>query len=132
MPRYSFKKMPLLTRSFIICGCSLILSLMLCIFASIIAKSSNNPSENLSLYGEICFLITMLFCGFSGAKTAVESRFASGIIPAAIMLAIIFATSLCFGGTSFMKEFILAIIGAVIAAAGAFMGAKEKKRGRRK
>ena len=132
MPRHTFNKMPLMARSFIICATSIILSLLLCIFASIIAKNSENPTKHLSLYGEICFVVSMLFCGFAGAKTAADHRFSSGIIPSAIMLAIIVAASIGFGGASFTKELILAVIGAVISVFGALIGAKEKRRSRRK
>lgn len=132
MPKHSFKKLPMGARCAIVVGITVIFSLVLCLIMSAVAQSSDDPTKNLTLYGEIAYLASMLFCGFLGAKTAEEKRFASGMISSAAMLLIVVSASIIFGGESFIKELLLALLGAFVSSVGSLMGAREVKRKRRR
>ncbi|MBQ6614445.1 MAG: TIGR04086 family membrane protein [Clostridia bacterium] len=133
MPKHSFSKLPPFARYLTVSGISLLFASLLCLVMSFVAKSSGDPTANLSLYGEIIFALSMLFCGFTGAKSGSENKLLSGILSSALLLLIVFAVSLLFSGeTSVAKEIILALIGSATACAGAFLGSSEKKRRRKR
>lgn len=132
MPRHTLDKISLPIRTVIVCTASLILSLLLCLIASIVSKNSDDPTSHLTLYGEICFLMSMLFCGFSGAKIAKEKRFASGMLSGTAILIVIFVLSLFLSHERFLKRIIILALGAFASATGSALGASEKKRKRRK
>ncbi|MBQ4557299.1 MAG: hypothetical protein IJA60_06610 [Clostridia bacterium] len=132
MPKNTLEKMSLPIRTAITVGASLLFAFIICIIISAVAFLSDDPTKNLTLYGEIAFCITMLFCGFLGARIASDKRFASGVIASGIMLLIVITASIVFGGESFVKELILALLGAFIASVGAAIGSREKKRRRKR
>lgn len=132
MPKHSFSKMSLLARCAIVTAISVVFAFALCMIMSAISMASDDPTKNLTLYGEICFGASMFFCGFLGAKTAAEDRFANGIISAGMMLVVVIAASIVFGGDSFLKEVIIAVLGLIASAAGAALGSRETKRKRRR
>lgn len=133
MPKHSFSKLPPFVRYLAIAAISLLFALSLCMIMSAVAKSSTDPTANLSLYGEITFAVSMLFCGFVGAKCGSESKLLSGILSSAILLLSVLAVSLFFSGeTSVAKEIIVVAIGSASAALGAFAGASEKRRRRKR
>ncbi|MBQ4599887.1 MAG: DUF3792 family protein [Clostridia bacterium] len=131
MPKKAFEKLTLTARTALVVGVTLLLALLCCLLLAFVAGRSEDPTANLTLYGEIAFALSMLFCGFLGAKLAPEQRFVSGLVASGILLLLVIAASVAFGGTSFVKEAILAALGAFVAAAGALLGAKEQKRRRK-
>ena len=132
MSKRTFDKLPSPARYLTVVGTSLITAVCLCLIMSGVAASSPNPTANLSLYGNIAFVISMFVCGFLGAKAATEGKFLCGILSAALMLTVIVAASIVFGGVSFSKETLLACIGVAAAIIGALLGAREKKRKRKR
>lgn len=132
MPKRSFEKMTAPARYLIIIGAAVIFALVGCIVMSAVSLRLDDPTAHLSFFGEIIFVLTMLICAFLGAKTAPESKFFCGMICSAILLLAVVAASVALGGTSFIKEVIIASVGVVAAISGALMGAKEKKRKRKR
>ena len=132
MPKHTFEKMSLPLRTAITAGVSLIFAFILCLIMSAVANASDDPTKNLTLYGEIAYGLSMLFCGFLGSRLAGENRFVCGVTAGGIMLLTIIALSIIFGGESFMKALILALLGAFIASVGAALGSREKKRKRKR
>ncbi|MBE6678989.1 MAG: hypothetical protein E7598_00535 [Ruminococcaceae bacterium] len=132
MPKHSFKKLSLAARCAIVAAITVAFALSLCMIMGAVAFASEDPTKNLTLYGEICFLLSMFFCGFVGAKTAGESRFASGIFASGIVLLLVIAASVAFGGDSFIKELTMAALGVAVSASGAALGSRETKRKHRR
>ena len=132
MPKHSFKKLSMLARCAIVLGATIMFAFFLCLIMGAVAQSSDNPAENLTLYGEAAYLASMLFCGLVGAKIADEKKFASGVLSSGIMLFCIICASIIFGGDSLIKELLLALLGAFISAVGSLLGAREGKRKRRR
>lgn len=128
MPKHSFSKMSLPARCAMVTVISVVFAFALCMIMSAVSMASDDPTKNLTLYGEICFGASMCFCGFLGAKTAAENRFASGIISGGMMLILVIAASIVFGGESFVKEAIIAVLGFITSAAGAALGSRETRR----
>ncbi len=128
MSKRSFDKLPLSVRIAITVGITLVFALILCLIFCAIANAGDDPTANLTLYGEIAFGMTMLFCGFIGAKGAPDQKFMCGVAAAGAVLLLVIAMSVVFGGDSFAKEAILAGLGAFLAAGGALLGAKEPSR----
>lgn len=131
MPKNALEKLTLTARTALVVGVTLLFALLCCLVLAFIAGRSEDPTAHLTLYGEIAFALSMLLCGFLGAKLAADKRFISGLVASGVMLLLVIAASIAFGGTSFVKEAILAALGAFVAAAGALLGAKEQKRRRR-
>ena len=132
MPKRSFKKLSMGTRCAIVVGISIIFSIILCVVMGAVANSSEDPAKNLTLYGEICFSSSMWFCGFLGAKTASENKFAAGMLSSASFLLVIVITSIFFGTNDFVKALLLALLGLFLSATGSLIGAHEPKRKRRR
>lgn len=130
MPKRFIQKLPLIARAAIADGLSLLLAFVLCLLFAAIAMTSSDPTANLSLYGEILFLLSMLFCGFLGAKLSAENRFLGGMTAAGGLLLLIVIASLIIGTDSGSLFFVLSALGAFFGAIGALFGAKEKKRRR--
>ena len=131
MPKHVFEKLPFFARCAIAAGVSAIFSIICCLAMSAIAFSGEDPTENLTLYGEVCYGITMLFCGFIGAKMGGETRFACGIASGGVLLLAIIISSFVLGGSGFARRFVLAALGALFASVGAILGSKAKKRRRK-
>lgn len=131
MPKHALEKLSLPMRTALVVGVTLVFALLACLIFAFVAGRSEDPTANLALYGEIAFALSMLLCGFLGAKIAFDKRFVSGLTAGGILLLLVIAASVAFGGTSFVKEVILAVLGAFIASMGALLGAKEKKRRRK-
>ncbi len=131
MPKNTLEKLSLTARTALVVGVTLLFALLCCLLLAFVAGKSEDPTAHLTLYGEIAFALSMLLCGFLGARIAVDRRFVSGLLAGGIVLLLVIAGSIALGGTSFVKEAILAALGAFIAAAGALLGAKEKKRRRK-
>ena len=133
MSKHGFSKLPAFARYLTAMGISFLFALVLCLVMSAVAKGSEDPTANLSLYGEIIFALSMLFCGFTGAKSGTDNKLTDGILSSSLLLLTVLAASLLFSGeTSFAKEITLAIIGYATAILGAFLGATEKKRRRKR
>lgn len=132
MPKTTISKLPIAARTAISIAAAILFALCACLLISAAAQMSEDPTAHLSLAGEIAFMLSMLLCGFLGAKFSSESRFACGLLAAGILLLFVIAASVAFGGTSFVKEVILAILGAFFAALGSLLGAREKKRKRKR
>ena len=133
MQKHSFSKLPALARHLLAVCLSLLFSLILCLVMSAVAKRSSDPTAHLSLYGEIIFAFSMFFCSFVGAKSSADKKLLDGLLSSALLLLITFAVSLSFSGeTSFAKEAALMLIGSATATLGAFSGATEKKRRRKR
>ncbi len=132
MPKHSFGKMPFAARTAIVVAITVAVALILCLIMAAVALRSDDPTKNLALYGEICFGISMLICGFMGAKTSDERRFLGGIAAGGIMMLIVVAASIIFGGDGLLKEVILAALGFVICTFGAVLGSREPAHRRRR
>ena len=131
MSRHASSKLSGVTRHAISVGVSLATAICLCMIISCILTSSEDPTKNLSLYGNSVFVISMFLCGFVGSKLATESRFLSGMLSSMLHLIIIVTASIVLGGSDFMRELTLALIGVGAALLGSLVGAKEKKRKRK-
>lgn len=132
MHKHSINRLPSFVRYMAVTGMSLLFAVVCSLIMSAVAMGSEDPTKNLKLYGEIIFVISMLFCGFSGAKIAVDAKILCGILSAALMLLITVSASLALGGSLLLKEAALAAIGAVAALSGAALGSREKKRKRKR
>lgn len=132
MPKNLFKKMSPTMRYATVMGISVIFALAACLIAAAIASKSDDPAKNLTLYGEICFGLTAFVCGFVGAKLGEENRFASGLLASTLLIIIITVISIFIGGSQFSKKALLFTLGIIMSAIGAVIGAKEKKRKRKK
>ena len=86
MSKRSLGKLPLSVRTAITVGITLVFALILCLIFCAVANAGEDPTANLSLYGEIAFGLTMLFCGFIGAKSAPDQKFMCGIMAAGAVL----------------------------------------------
>ena len=130
MPKRTFDKLTFPARAAIGAGVGIISALAVSLLFSLVAILSKDPTANLTLYGEISLLCAMLICGFFGARIGGDQKLASGLISAgiltvlALMLALIFADDVA-------KALILAALGIFVAAAGAALGSREKRRKRR-
>ncbi len=131
MPKNIFGKLSFTARVAICICITVIFALTCCLGFAAAASAAEDPGKSLLLYGEICFCLTMLFCGFFGARTGGDRRFVGGITSSGIMLLTIAALSLLFDGTSTVKSLVLILLGAFFASLGALLGSKEKKRKRR-
>ncbi len=130
MPKKSLRKLPLLLRTAIAVGSALLLAFFLSLLLAAIAMSCSDPTANLTLYGEILFLLSILLCGFLGARLAAENRFLGGLAAVGELLLLTVIASLVIGTDSGNLFFVLAALGAFFGAIGALLGAKEKKRSR--
>ena len=131
MPKHMFEKVSFSARCAICAGISALFAFVCCLVMAAIANASDDPTKNLTLYGEICYGVTMMFCGFLGAKMGGEKRFACGAVSSGVLLLAIVISSFALGGNTFARKFVLAAIGALIASVGAILGSKTKKRRRR-
>ena len=132
MRKNSLSNLPPFVRYMVVSGSSLIFASVCSLIMGAVALASEDPTENLTLYGEIIFILSMFFCGFLGAKVAVDAKILCGILSAMLMLMIVIAASLAFGGVIIPKALIIAAIGAVAALSGAAIGSREKKRRRQR
>lgn len=132
MPKHTLEKMSLTVRTAITVGVTVVFAFILCLIMSAVANASDDPTKDLTLYGETAYGLSMLFCGFLGARLAADKRFICGVTAGGIMLLLVIALSIVFGGESFVKELILALLGAFIASVGAALGSREKKRKRKR
>jgi len=132
MPKNKLDRLPAFARYAIVTGSSLVFAVCCCMIMSAIALKSENPTANLALYGEIIFLASMTFCGFTGAKTATEGKLLCGLLSAALMLAIVTGACIAIGEAELLKAAILIVSGALCALLGSLIGAKEKRRKRKK
>ena len=131
MSRTTLSKLPIATRTLIVLGVSILFAACGCLLACAALFASEDPIAHVSLCGEGAFVLTMLFCGCFGAKISAQDRFLSGMLGASVLLLFIIVLSVIFGGTSFVREVLLALLGAFFAATGALLGSREKKRRRK-
>ncbi len=132
MSKRFLNKLPFAAAAALTAGFGCLLSLILCLLFAAAASAAEDPTAHLSLYGEIVFALSMLFCGFVGARLCDGERFLRGILAGAILLLIAITGSFAFGGTSsFAKIAVLCGVGAFLCCCGAVLGAKEPKRKRR-
>ncbi len=132
MSKRTLEKLPPVTLSALAAAACCLFALLLCLLFAAAASSLDDPTAHLALYGEIVFAVTMLLCGFVGAKLAPDARFLCGMLAGGILLLLTIAASFAFGGGNFAKSAVLCGIGVFLAAVGALLGAKEPKRKRRK
>lgn len=132
MPKTTLSKLPLVTRTALAVTATTLFALLVCLLVSAVAQTSDDPTAHLSLAGEIVCMLSMVLCGFLGAKLSAENRFACGLLAAGCLLLLVIAASIAFGGTNFLKEVLLAVLCAFFAALGALVGAREKKRKRKR
>ena len=132
MPKHTFAKMTMTARTALAVGVTLIFALLCCLAFTLAAMASEDPTAHLSLYGEIAFALSLLFCGFFGAKIAADQRFTAGLLAAGVLLLAVIAASVAFGGSNFVKEVLLALLGCFMGALGALLGAKEPRRRRKR
>ncbi|MBQ5389900.1 MAG: YrzE family protein [Clostridia bacterium] len=130
MPKHLFGKLTLTARTALTVGIAMLFAISCCLLFCFVAKYSEDPTANLQLFGEIAFALSMLFCGFLGAKLAGENRFAAGMLASGVMLLPVTAAAVVCS-TSFVRSAILLALGAFVAAIGALLGAKESKRRRK-
>ena len=131
MPKRSFDKLSFPARIAITVVLGILFAFLICLAFSLVAYASDDPTKNLTLYGEICYLVTMFFCGFIGSKLNRENKFASGVFSGGAML-ILSALGALVLSDNFIKSLILAVLGMFLSAAGAALGSREPKRKRRK
>lgn len=132
MPKKSLKKLSFPARTAIALGVSVLLAFLACLLLAAVAMASEDPTAHLSIYGNAVFLLSMLFCGFFGARLAAENRFLCGLIAAGCLLLFAIAMHFALGEIGFAKAFALAALGAFCGALGALLGAREKKRKRKR
>lgn len=132
MPKRSLRRLPFALRTVLVVGVAILLVLLACFALSALALAGSDPTAHLSLYGELLFLLFMLLCGFFGAKLSEEHRFLSGTTAAGGLLLIAFALSLVLGGGTTALSLILAAFGLALGMAGAALGMREHRRGRRR
>lgn len=132
MPKRTLEKLSMPTKTAVTVGAGAVFALALCSLFAFAATLSDDPTANLTLYGEICFCLTMLFCGILGAKLAADKKFVCGFAAGGIMLLIATAAMLFLGTDSAIKTLIIALVGLFFAAAGSALGAREVKRKRRR
>ena len=131
MSKRIFDKLSFFTRTAITASLGAMFATVLSLAFSFVAYISENPSESIALYGEVCYLLTMLFCGFVGAKISRENAFASGIASGGAMLVLTSLGALVLSENA-VKSLILASLGMFLCAAGAAVGSREPKRKRRR
>lgn len=132
MPKRMLEKLSMPIRTAAVVGTGAVFALALCALFAFAASLSDDPTANLTLYGEICFCLTMLFCGLLGAKLAADKRFVCGLAASGVMLFIAAVAMLFIGTDSVIKTLIVALLGLFASAAGAAVGAREVKRKRRR
>ncbi len=132
MPKHVFDKLSFPARVGISAGAGAMFALACSLLFALIASMSANPSANLTLYGEICFLTSMAFCGFFGAKMGDDSKFLCGIAAGGTMLAAVVMLALLFSSGGIVKALILSTLGMFMCAVGAAVGSREVKRKRRR
>lgn len=132
MSKRTLNKLPLMAAAALAAGFGCMFSLVLCLLFALAASAVEDSTAHLSLYGEITFELSMLFCGFVGAKLCDGERFLRGILAGAFLLLLAVAGSFAFvGDESFTKITIMCSLGAFLCCGGAILGAKEQKRKRR-
>lgn len=131
MRKNSLSNLPPFVRYMLVSGSSLVFASICSVIMGTVAMMSSDPTKNLMLYGEIIFVFSMFFCGFLGAKVAVDAKILCGILSALLMLLVVFAASLALGGIM-PKALSIAAVGAVAALSGAAVGSREKKRRRKR
>ena len=131
MSKRMLSKLPLTAAAALTAAFGCLFALILCLLFAFAASAAEDPTAHLSLYGEIAFGLSMLFCGFVGARLCDGERFLRGILAGAFLLLLAVAGSIAFGGEgSFAKIAVLSSIGAFLCCGGAILGAKEPKRKR--
>ena len=131
MPKRNFDKLTTPIRISITAGAGVLFALICNLFFALIAYMSSDPAANLTLYGEICLLLSMLFCGFFGAKIENEQKFVCGMASGSAMLAIVIMFALFFSSGGFVKALILSVLSIFLCAVGAAVGSRKVKRKRR-
>lgn len=131
MPKRMFEKMSFPVRTAVAVALTAVFALALCAIFAFAAKCTEDPTANLTLYGEICYCVSMLFCGAVGAKMGAENKFASGIAAGGGALLVVAIAALILSD-SFIKSLILAALGLFLCAAGSAVGSREVKRKRRR
>ena len=131
MPKRTLEKLSLPARMAIATGAAAVFAIICCMIFAFIASMSNDPTAHLTLYGEICFLLSMLFCGFLGAKIATDQKFICGFGSGGILLLIVVAAAL-FLADSAIKALTIALLGLFLCAAGSAIGSREAKRKHRR
>lgn len=131
MKKNALAKLPLLARSAITLGAAILFAILTSLACSALLLCTADPTAFASLLGNALFLCTMGFCGFLGAKTAKESRVASGLLPSGMLLLLAVAASLAFGESEFLRPCTVALLGAVCATGASLLGTREKRRKKR-
>ena len=132
MSKRTLSKLPLTAAAALTAAFGCLFALILCLLFAFAASAAEDPTAHLSLYGEIVFGLSMLFCGFVGARLCDGERFLRGILAGAMLLLAAVTGSFAFGGEgSFAKIAVLCSIGAFLCCGGALLGSKEPKRRRR-
>lgn len=132
MSKRSFQKLPFVARAALLAAAGAFLALFFCLLFALIAQKSSDPTANLAVYGKIAYLITLFACGFAGAKTAADDRFTSGLAACGILAAALLLLSAFCSEAGILRKTILLLIGLFSGAIGSLLGAKEKKRKRRR
>ncbi len=131
MQKRAFERLPAIVRYITVTGSSLLFSAVCCLIMSAVAMSSDDPTADLWLYGRIIFVLSMLFCGFVGAKAGSGGRLLCGILSSLLLLATVISAAIALGNTNLADEALVATVGAAVAVVGALIGSREKKRKRR-
>lgn len=131
MPKRMIEKLSFPARTAVAVAAAAVAALALCAVFAFIAALGDDPTANLSLYGEISFCASMLFCGILGAKLASDKRFVCGVAAGSAMLLLTAVCALILAD-DLIKALILAALGLFISAAGSAIGSREVKRKRRR
>ena len=67
MSKRTLSKLPLTAAAALTAAFGCLFALLLCLLFAFAASAAEDPTAHLSLYGEIAFGLSMLFCGFVGA-----------------------------------------------------------------
>lgn len=132
MSKRALEKLPTVTLAAIAAAGCCLFALLFCLLFAAAAASLCDPTAHLALYGETVFAVSMLLCGFVGAKLSGDARFLCGMLSGGILLLFVIAASFAFGGGSFAKGAVLCGIGAFLTSVGALLGAKQPRRRRRR
>lgn len=128
MPKRMLDKLSPFARIAISAGAAAVFALLVAVLLAFVASFSEDPAKNLTLYGEICFLATMLFGGLVGAKMGGETKIFSGVISGAVILALVILPSLFVNDGGILKALVMALLGMFVCVVGAAVGSRESKR----
>lgn len=131
MQKRNSQRLPNAVKYIIAVGISAIVALFLSLITSAVLLASEDPTRHTSLYGEIIFCISMLLSALFGAKFSSSQKFLGGTVSSALLLLLVIAASFCFSGKA-ENGIAVAAAGVVCGIVGAFLGAREPKRKRRK